>query len=90
MINIQPITITSFPNEVLADKVVINSFTITKENIEFPASCNLEVGIADINGNFQSLGNYVSAMTAEQYAEWGTDDEYAIDCFLTNLNITRE
>ena len=26
-------------------------------------------------------------MTPEQYALWGTDDDYPITCFLANLNL---
>ena len=29
------------------------------------------------------------AMTAEQYANWGTNDDYAVDCFLQNIGVTR-
>lgn len=89
MIEIIPVTITNFPELIAADRAVVPSFTINKENIESPASATVNVGSEDKDGNFIQKGGWTVAMTAEQYADWGTDDTYAIDCFLTNLGLER-
>lgn len=89
MINIKPITITSFPEVVTVNRADVPSFTINKENIENPASATVFIGVEQGEDFVQKAG-YTVSMTEEQYAEWGTDDEYAIDCFLTNLGIERE
>ena len=41
----------------------------------------------DANGRQLTLGQVT--MTHEQYVNWGTDDNYADDCFLENLCLTR-
>jgi hypothetical protein len=42
------------------------------------------------NAEGQNLVSDWVAMTPEQYASWGNDDEYAINVFLTNLGLTAQ
>lgn len=72
----------------------VSVFPATATQVEFlPAEVQFGVGarsqyiLQDANGS--NLTSEWVAMTPEQYAQWGTDDQYAINCFLTNLGLTR-
>ena len=43
--------------------------------------------LKDVDGNNLKTG--VVEMSAEQYALWGTDDDYAASVFLTNLGLEK-
>lgn len=55
--------------------------------VQFGVSARSQYILQDEAG--ANLTSAFVAMTDEQYANWGTDDAYAIDCFLTNLGLTR-
>lgn len=91
IIEIQQVTVSSWPQTVTANRAQVSQIIVTPNNA---ASGHLLLGneVADQLGNliFVPVVNYTTvAMTPEQYAAWGTDDDYAIDCILTNAGLTR-
>ena len=61
--------------------------TFLPAEIDFGVSAKSQYILQDANG--ANLTSAWVAMTPEQYAAWGTDDQYAIGCFLANLGLTR-
>ena len=86
MIAIKQVTLRGFPTAVTADRCEVRSITV------FPgtgASGDVVLG-NDVDGQFVPADGPVTvAMTAEQYAKWGADDDYAINCLLANLGLVR-
>ena len=92
MIAIQQVTVSSFPEVVTANRAEVSA------SMPLPgigASGSIILGNEsepDENGNthfIAATGSWTVSMTAEQYAQWGTDDSYAVDCLLANLNLVR-
>ena len=81
IIYIQPVNV-SWPN-VQANKINIGSVLIT---LGGGASCTYS--FLDANGNTVFMGGQ-AALTDEQYAAWGQDDAYFINCILSNLGLTQ-
>ncbi len=81
---IQTVTLQSFPVVVTANRAVVDFANVIPG---VGASAAVRLGTEDEDGNFVPAhsGSYTVAMTPEQYALWGTDDAYAVECFLTNL-----
>lgn len=72
----------------------VSVFPATATQIEFlPVEVTLgqsarsQYILQDENG--ANLTSAFVSMTPEQYAQWGTDDEYPITVFLANLGLTR-
>lgn len=78
MINIQPVRV--FPDEAVAIRfgdITLVPFTTAKTNWQ----------LLDATGRLLVSGEVET--TNEQYAGWGTDDNYITDCFLANLGLMR-
>lgn len=88
LIKIQPVTISpSYQTPaVTADYAQVQSADITMTPPG--ASGSVMLGTVDGSGAFivKSAGSTV-AMTAAQYAAWGTDDTYAAKCFVANMGL---
>ena len=82
-VNIAVVQIT--PTNILgktATQVVFNPALVI-----FSTSATSQYVISDADGATVTSGNV--STTPEQYAQWGTSDVYIIDCFLSNLGLTR-
>jgi hypothetical protein len=61
--------------------VQLNNIVVT---LGVTASCT--VYMYDISGNIKNVVQ--SQLTSEQYSQWGTDDEFFVQCILQNLGLT--
>jgi hypothetical protein len=61
--------------------VQINNVVVT---LGVTASCT--VYMFDESGSIKNVAQ--SQLTSEQYANWGTNDEYFVQCILQNLGLT--
>lgn len=92
MIPIQQVTLQSFPAVVTANRVEITQISVIPAT---GASGSVVLGnesSPDADGKTQFIpaqGAITVAMTPDQYAAWGTDDDYAINCLLANLGLVR-
>jgi len=86
MIAIKQVTLSNFPAVVTASRAHVSQISVVPS---VGASGSVVLG-NEVDGNFvAATGTYTAAMTAEQYAAWGTDDDYAVNCFLANLGLVR-
>jgi hypothetical protein len=87
MISIKPITLSAFPALVTADRAQVLQIEVIPG---VQASGTLAFGTEDADGNFVALQSGMTvAITPEQYANWGTDDTYAINTLLANAGVER-
>lgn len=89
IIKIKPVTLSPSyiqPPQV-ADYAQVSSATIT-----FGKSASAGVVLGHMSADevpvfVPDTGSTTVVMTDEQYTQWGTDDQYAIGCFLTNMGL---
>ena len=91
MITIKPVQIQTFPAVVTADRCEVMQISVLPGQ---GASGSVVLGTSDLGPDdteiFRPLqGAITVAMTAAQYAAWGTDDDYAVNCLLGNLGLVR-
>lgn len=92
MITIQPVQIQTFPAVVTADRCEVTQITVIPG---VGASGYVVLGkesepYEDGKTRFIPKQEPITvAMTPDQYAAWGTDDDYAINCLLHNLGLVR-
>lgn len=92
MIKIQQVTIQSFPSVVTANRAEVSQISVIPGT---GASGSVVLGNESapddkgVTHFVPATGNYTVAMTPDQYAAWGTDDDYAINCMLANLGLVR-
>ena len=92
MIAIQQVTVSQFPEVVTANRCEVSQISVLPG---VGASGGVVLGnesAPDAEGKTTFVpctGSTTVAMTAAQYAAWGTDDNYAVDCLLANLNLVR-
>ena len=92
MIAIKQVTVTQFPEVVTANRCEVSQISVLPG---IGASGGVVLGNEsepDAEGNTTFVpctGSTTVAMTEPQYKAWGTDDTYAVDCLLANLNLVR-
>lgn len=74
------------PTQVFGNKTA-TQIEFMPASLTFGESASSNYALMDVDG-LNLVCSSVS-LTAEQYAAWGTDDTYAIDCFLSNLGLQR-
>lgn len=92
LLNINPVPATpgGVAQAVMADYAQVRSAEINFANNT--ASAYVALGTLNDAGEFVNLqgGSYATvSMTPEQYVKWGTDDDYAVDCFIANLGLEK-
>lgn len=90
-IKINPVTLS--PSHI-SPAIIADHAQVSGAFINFAAgiaSAQVALGTLDDAGAFKNLqdGAATVAMTPEQYAQWGTDDNYAVDCFIANLGLVK-
>ena len=92
MIAIKQVTVSSFPEVVTANRAEVSQISVIPG---VGASGSVVLGNEsepDAEGKTTFVpvtGSTTVAMTDAQYFAWGTDDNYAVDCLLANLNLVR-
>ncbi len=76
-ISITPVTLTT---TTVIDKFVIKIITVTIKKEAY-----IHIDLLDNNGNY--AGNRFFTMSGDDYANWGSDDDYLIDWIKNNLNL---
>ena len=79
------------------------SVNITDVTLEAPVATNIELNVIELvlnshvmvavsfkNSNGNLLKNEMVKIEGEEYAGWGSDDEYLINLVLSKLNLTKE
>jgi hypothetical protein len=79
------------------------SVNITDVTLEAPVATTIEINVMELvlnshvivavsfkNSNGNLLKNEMVKIEGEEYAGWGSDDEYLINLVLTKLNLTKE
>lgn len=77
-IDINPVSV--WPG--IATKIQFNPASIS-----YGQSASADYFLLDADGQPLKIGKVT--MSPEEYALWGDDDGYAIDCFLSTLNLER-
>lgn len=90
-VKIQPVTLT--PSYIQPPQVA-DYAQVSNATIVFGKTASGSVVLGHMSEDEEpafvpDTGSTTIAMTDEQYAKWGEDDEYAIDCFLTNMGLVR-
>jgi len=85
---IKPVTVS--PSNV-TPPVIANAVQITNVDLQLGKSASAYVclGVLGESESFTLLTRSTVAMTDAQYAKWGADDDYAVNCFLLNANLER-
>ena len=76
-ISITPVTVTRV--------TVIDKFVIKKVDVKFKENAEIIVDLVDNTGNY--AGTKFLVISGEDYANWGSDDDYIINWIKNNLNI---
>jgi len=76
-ISITPITVTT--------TTVIDKFVIQRVEVKLKESAGIMIDLVDNTGNY--AGTRYLTMSGEDYANWGSDDDYLINWIKNNLNI---
>jgi hypothetical protein len=90
IVKIKPVTVSpSYEVPVIAEYAKVSTATVV-----FGKNASGNVVLGNMSNDktpvFEALyGNTIVPMTDAQYAAWGTNDEYAIDCFLLNMGLER-
>ena len=79
------------------------SVNITDVTLEAPVATTIDINVMELvlnshvmvavgfkNSNGNLLKNEMVKIEGEEYAGWGSDDEYLINLVLTKLNLTKE
>jgi len=75
----------SIPPVTLTTVTVIDKFIIKRIEIKIKESAGIMIDLVDNTGN--SAGTRYLTMSGEDYANWGSDDDYLINWIKNNLNI---
>jgi len=76
-ISITPITVTT--------TTVIDKFIIQRVEVKLKESAYIVVDLVNNTGNY--AGSKYLTISGEDYANWGSDDDYLINWIKNNLNI---
>jgi len=76
-ISITPVTVTRV--------TVIDKFVIKKVDVKLKENAEIIVDLVDNTGNY--AGTKFLVISGEDYANWGSDDDYIINWIKNNLNI---
>jgi len=76
-ISITPITVTT--------TTVIDKFVIQRVEVKLKESAGIMIDLVDNTGNY--AGTRYLTMSGEDYANWGSDDDYLINWIKNNLNV---
>ena len=79
------------------------SVNITDVTLEAPVATSIEINVMELvlnsyvmvmvmfkNSNGNLLKNEMIKIEGDEYAAWGSDDNYLIDLVLSKLNLTKE
>lgn len=79
------------------------SVNITDVTLEAPVATSIEINVMELvlnsyvmvmvmfkNSNGNLLKNEMVKIEGDEYAAWGSDDNYLIDLVLSKLNLTKE
>jgi len=75
--DITPVTVTTI--------TVITKFAVKSIEVKLTQSANILVDLLDKNNNY--AGTESLEISGNDYANWGTDDDYLINWIKNNLNI---
>jgi len=76
-ISITPITVTT--------TTVIDKFIIQRVEVKLKESAHIVVDLVNNTGNY--AGSKYLTVSGEDYANWGSDDDYLINWIKNNLNV---
>jgi hypothetical protein len=76
-ISITPVTVTKV--------TIIDKFIIRKVDVKIKESAEIILDLVDSNNSY--AGTKYLVMSGEDYANWGSDDDYLINWIKNNLNI---
>ena len=76
-ISITPITVTT--------TTVIDKFVIQRVEVKLKESAHIVVDLVNNTGNY--AGSKYLTVSGEDYANWGSDDDYLINWIKNNLNV---
>jgi len=76
-ISITPITVTT--------TTVIDKFVIQRVEVKLKESAHIVVDLVNNTGNY--AGSKYLTISGEDYANWGSDDDYLINWIKNNLNV---
>lgn len=87
-ISIKPVTVS--PSNV-TPPLVANAAQVSNVVLQLGESASAYVclGVSGEEESFTLLTRSTVPMTDTQYAKWGADDDYAVNCFLLNANLER-
>lgn len=75
--DITPVTVTTV--------TVITKFTVKSLEVKLTQSANILVDLLDKNDNY--AGTEYLEISGDDYANWGSDDDYLVNWIKNNLNI---
>jgi hypothetical protein len=76
-ISITPVTVTT--------TTVIDKFIIKIVDVKIKERADIKIDLLDNTGNY--AGTKYLSMTGDDYANWGSDDDYLINWIKNNLNL---
>lgn len=78
MISIKPMQV--------VNKIAV-SIIFQPATVDYGSGCSTVYSLLDENG--KEIYKDSVQVTPEQYAEWGTEDDYIVNCFLENIGVVR-